>query len=79
MHERKSSWINKEIVPENPEIFIKEIEKILSNKPLAHMKTLEQRKQEVLRKIQDNFLCDAQAQSPQLPAYERSGNKDEPQ
>lgn len=29
------------------------------------MKTLEERKQEVLRKIQDNFICeDANAESP---------------
>lgn len=38
--------------------FDREIEKILSLNPSSATKSLEQRKQDVLRKIQDNFLCE---------------------
>lgn len=58
MHERKSSWINKNVDIENPNMFLKEIDRILEGTPTAQVKSLEERKQEVLRKIQDNFICD---------------------
>ena len=49
---------------ENPTFFTKEIDQILENNPKTEMKSLEQRKQDVLRKIQDNFICDSPAESP---------------
>ncbi len=58
MHERKTNWINNEVVLFEMDIFDKQIEKILSVNTNSIAKSLEQRKQDVLKKIQDNFLCE---------------------
>lgn len=59
MHERKTNWINNDVSIMQMDSFDREIEKILSVNPSSATKSLEQRKQDVLRKIQDNFLCEA--------------------
>lgn len=61
MHERKTNWINNEVVLFEMDIFDKQIEKILSANTNSIAKSLEQRKQDVLKKIQDNFLCETSA------------------
>lgn len=58
MHERKNSWMDKEIDVTNPQMFIEQIRKIFESNPKEKIKTLEEKKQEVLRKIQDNFMCE---------------------
>ena len=52
LHERKSNWINNDIVLPSLDFFDKLIEKVMADLPSATIKSLEQRKQEVLRKIQ---------------------------
>lgn len=58
MHERKANWINNEIVLVDMSTFDRDVEKILSFNPDSAVRSLEQRKQDVLKKIQDNFLCE---------------------
>jgi hypothetical protein len=53
-------------------IFDKHIEKMLSIIPNAAMRSLEQRKQDVLRKIQDNFLCEPNS----LPGFLETAKAD---
>ena len=57
MHERKANWINNEIVLVDMSTFDHDVEKIISFNPDSAVRSLEQRKQDVLKKIQDNFLC----------------------
>lgn len=56
-HERKTNWINNEILLPSLEPFDHYIEQVLSNDPTPLNKSLEQRKQDVLKRIQDNFIC----------------------
>lgn len=72
MHERKTNWINNEIILFDMEIFDKHIEKMLSAIPNSAARSLEQRKQDVLRKIQDNFLCEPNS----LPSFLESAKAD---
>ena len=72
MHQRKTNWINNEIVLFEMEVFDKQIEKILSSNTNTVVKNLEQRKQDVLRKIQDNFLC----QPNSVPNFLETAKKD---
>jgi hypothetical protein len=72
MHERKTNWINNEIVLFEMSIFDQDIEKILAANPNLAVKSLEQRKQDVLRKIQDNFLCEPSS----VPSFLDSAKND---
>ena len=63
MHERKSTWIDKQVDSEDPEIFRQQITNILNSNSSIHVKSLHLRKQEVLKKIQDNFICENQDHS----------------
>lgn len=58
LHERKNNWINNEVTTPALEHFDTHIEMILASQPTAPNRSLEQRKQAVLRRIQDNFLAD---------------------
>lgn len=68
------------------DIFDKHIEKMLSTVPNSAAKSLQQRKQDVLRKIQDNFLCEPnsfpgsyEAAKSQLRLFDKNkdGSKEE--
>lgn len=56
MHERKTNWINYEVNLIGLNFFVDEIEKIITTVPNKQVLTLEQRKLEVLRKIQEKFI-----------------------
>ena len=56
LHERKTNWINNEVQLPRMDLFIDEIEKIITTEPKRQVQTLEQRKMEVLKRIQDKFL-----------------------
>jgi hypothetical protein len=61
LHERKTNWINNEVTLLSFNLFVDEIEKIIKVAPNRHVKTLEERKQEVLKKIQEKFISDTNA------------------
>ena len=56
MHERKTNWINYEVNLIGLNFFVDEIEKIITTVPNKQVLTLEQKKLEVLRKIQEKFI-----------------------
>lgn len=58
MHERKTNWINYEVHLIDLNFFVDEISKIISTVPNKQVQTLEQRKMEVLKKIQEKFITD---------------------
>lgn len=48
------------------DIFDELISKIMEDVPSVTVKTMEQRKQDVLRRIQENFLCEEQVTVPHI-------------
>ena len=66
LHERKANWINNEINLVSIDMFDELISKVMEDVPSVAVKSMEQRKQDVLRRIQENFLCDEQTTVPHL-------------
>lgn len=58
MHERKTNWINYDVYLPNLHFYVEEIEKIITTHPNKQVLTLQQRKMEVLRKIQEKFITE---------------------
>lgn len=51
-HEKRSNWINNDIQLIDWQFFDEEIQKLITTYPNTQVKTLEQRKLQVLKKIQ---------------------------
>jgi hypothetical protein len=65
LHERKTNWINNDVHLLPMELFDGHIERIIIGNPMAAIRSLEERKHEVLKKIQDNFICESNS----LPSF----------
>lgn len=58
IHQRKTSWVSKDISLTNSLFLDNEIQKIQQFRNNEKMINLEARRQEMLKRIQDNFITD---------------------